>query len=176
MKIKRLSRKKIAKGYCFEMVTDRVVWPNRKVLKRDLIIHGGISVIVPVVDKKNLILIRQFRYGVAGYIWEAPAGTIAKNETPLACAKREISEEIGYKAKTWKKLGRCFTSPGYNTEIIHCFAASRLKETQTQLEEDEVLRAEIFSMDEVKQMINSKKIQDAKTLLALSYFFAGKNK
>lgn len=167
---KRLSRKSIYRGYCFQVVKDQVIWPNGKRLGRDLIIHGGISVIVPVIDSQRIILIRQFRYGAGEYLWELPAGTLRRSETPLACAKREIEEEIGFRAGKWSRLGSCFVSPGFNTEILHCFAAKGLKKTQTKLEEDEILQPHVFTKTEIKRMIHQRAIRDAKSLVALFYF------
>ncbi len=169
--IKRYSRKKIFNGYCFDVVIDKVLWPNQKRLHRDLIIHPGISVVIPQLDANHLILIEQYRYGAGGRLWEIPAGTIDKGETPLQCAAREIQEEIGYKARKVTKLTSCFASPGFSTEIIHCFVATDLVKTQTALEDDEILRMKIFSLAEVKKMLRARKIRDAKTLVPLLYYF-----
>ncbi len=160
------------RGYCFDVVVDDVHWPNRKRLNRDLILHRGISVIVPMLDRNHLILIRQYRYGAGKTLWEIPAGTMGKNESALACAKREIEEEIGYRAKAWKKLTACFASPGFSTEVIHCFLASNLAKTQPNLDDDEILETKTVSMENVRSMIHRRKICDAKSLVALFYFFS----
>jgi len=173
-KIKRFSRRQVFKGYCFDVVLDNVQWPNGKRLKRDLVLHGGISVIVPLLDRDHVILIRQYRYGADRMLWEIPAGTMRKGESPIACAKREIEEEIGFTASRWKKFGACYASPGYNTEVINCFLASGLKKTKKNLEADEVLEEKIFSVEKVEKMIDAGKIIDAKSLVALFYFLRGR--
>ena len=170
-KAKFLSRKKVYKGYCFDAVEDQVIWPNGKELGRSLIMHPGISVMVPILEVNRIILLKQYRYGAGRVLWEVPAGTISPGETPLQCAKREIVEETGFKASRWKKLASCYTSPGYNTEVIHCFTASQLCESQASLEEDEVLEVEVIAVQEVKNMIKEGKIQDAKSLVALFSYF-----
>lgn len=175
-KIKHYSRKTIFKGHCFDVVIDNVLWPNQKRMDRDLILHPGISVIVPQKDERYLILIRQYRYGASKVLWEVPAGTIGQAESPLACAKREIEEEIGFRAKKWKRLVSCFASPGFNTEIINCFLATGLVATHLRLEEDEVLETRIVSIPEVKTMIAKRQICDAKSLVALFYFFLQREK
>lgn len=172
--IKRYGRKNIYNGYCFDVVVDDVLWPNQKRIKRDLIIHGGISVMIPQLDKNHLILIKQYRYGAGGNLWEIPAGTIDKEESPLDCARREIQEEIGYKAKSWKKVISFFPCPGFSTEEIHAFHASGLTKTVTAHESDELIEPYIFSFEEVKKMIDSKKIIDAKSLIPLFYFLKDK--
>ncbi len=175
-KTKLYRRKKIYKAYCFDLVVDTVRWPNQKKLDRVLLIHPGISVIVPLLDRNHMILLHQYRYGAKRRLWELPAGTIDGKESPLSCARREIEEEIGYQAKTWKKLASCYASPGFNTEIIHSFLASNLVETQTNLEDDEVLEPKVFRIDKVEAMVRSGKIQDAKSLIALFYFFEQRKK
>lgn len=169
---KRRKREKIYSAYSFDVVKDHVRWPNGQDLDRDLIVHRhNISVFVPILGRDKIILIRQFRYGAGQYLWELPAGTIGRGESPLSCAKREIVEEVGYQARRWKKLAECFTSPGYNTETIHCFAASELVLRKSALEEDEILEPKIFSITEVREMVRKKNIVDTKSLISLFYFF-----
>ncbi len=176
VKAKLLKRKKVFEGYCFNVVIDDVVWPNRKRLKRDLILHPGISVIVPLLDQSHMILLRQYRYGAKKVLWELPAGTIDQPESALSCAKRELEEEIGYSAGQWQKIANCFASPGFNTEVINCFVAAKLKKTSTRLEDDEILIPKVIPIREVKQMVSEGKIQDAKSLVALFHFFDGRSK
>ncbi len=172
--VKRFKRASYFDGYCFQVVVDEVLWPNRKRLKRDLIVHNGISIWVPVLDSKHIILIRQYRYGAGKVLWELPAGTIAKNESPLNCAKREIEEEIGYRAGQWKKAMTTFASPGYTTEVIHGYIASRLKKVPTRLEHDEIIVPKVFSLSQVKTMIQKRQIQDNRSLSLLFYFLTDK--
>lgn len=174
-KVRRFSRKKHFAGYCFDVVVDHVLWPNRKKLHRDLIVHPGISIWVPVLDSKHIILIRQYRYGAGRVLWELPAGTIAKGESPLACAKREIEEEIGYRAAKWKKIMTSFASPGYTTEVIHGFVAQNLRKSQIRLEHDEIIQSRVFSMTQVRQMIIKRQIRDNRSLSLLFYFLAERN-
>ena len=168
-KAKRLSRKKIFSGYAYDVVVDRVIWPNGKTYARDLIVHGGITVIVPFLDKEHLILLRQYRYGAQAILWEIPAGTIGKGERPLACAKREIVEETGYRASKWKKITSFFASPGFNTEEIHAFEAHGLIQGEAALEEDEVLETRVVSLKKTVRLIKGLKIRDAKSLVPLFY-------
>ena len=160
------------RGYCFDVVVDDVRWPNGKRLSRDLILHDGISVVLPLLDSNHVILIRQYRYGAGKILWEIPAGTIDDGESPLACAKREIEEEIGYRARRWKKLTSCFASPGFSTELIHCFLASDLVKSAPRLEDDEILETKIVSMNRLQSMIRRRQIRDAKSLVPLLYFLA----
>jgi len=173
--VKRFKRQQVFKGYCYSVVVDEVLWPNGKRLTRDLIVHPGISIWLPLLDRNHAVLIRQYRYGAGRVLWELPAGTIGKNESPLACAKREIEEEIGYRAAKWKKVVTCSASPGYTTEMIHGYIASDLKPVPCRLEHDEIIETHIFSLSEIKRMTDKGSIGDARSLSVLYHFFKGKN-
>ena len=171
--VKSANRRKIYKGYCFNVFCDTVPWPNGKLLKRDLIEHPGISVIVPKIDSKHILLVRQYRYGAGKNLWELPAGTVSEGEKPLACAKREIVEEIGYQSLKWKALISFYTSPGYSSEKVYAFLASDLKFVGSCPEDDEILTTKKFTRVRIKKMISQGKIQDAKSLIPLLHMLKG---
>jgi len=169
--MKLLNRKNIYKGYCFDLFEDQVVWVNGKTLDRAFIQHPGISVMLPVLDSDRLILVNQYRYGAQANLWEIPAGTINVGEEPLHCAQRELEEEIGYQATNWKPIVSCYSSPHYSSEMVHAYIAEDLVKTENNLDEDEVIEVRIFTRDEVKEMIRSGQIIDAKTLVTLLSYF-----
>src|SRR3990167_5356950 len=104
----------VYQGHIIRLVKDRFILhrAKNKVVTRELVIHPGAVAIVPFVDKGHILLLKQFRYAAKGDLWEIPAGTLEKNERPLSCAKRELEEETGFKAKRWKFLTRFFSAPG----------------------------------------------------------------
>jgi len=168
--IKRYKRQLIHQAQSYQVVEDDVLWVNNKRLKRDLIIHPGVSVMIPLIKENHIMLVRQYRYGINKYLWELPAGTITEGETPLQCAKREIEEEIGYCAKTWKKIIPFYPSPGFNSEIIHSFLATNLVKSKPNFDDDEIIQTKMFSFSQIKTMIMNKKIKDGKSLAPLMYF------
>ena len=170
--MKLLNRKNIYKGYFFDLFEDQVVWVNGKTLDRVLIQHPGISVMLPVLDSDRLILVNQYRYGAKKNLWELPAGTIDVGEAPLACAQRELQEEIGFKAESWTPVISCYSSPHYSSEMIHAFVAEDLVKTETNLDDDEVIEVRVFTSDEVKEMLQSGQIIDAKSLITLMSYFS----
>ena len=101
-------------------------------------------------------------------IWELPAGTLHKGERPLRCAKRELVEEIGYRASQWMRLGYIYPAPGYTTEKIILYAARRMSKVPSELQEDEVITAHAVSKRGVTKLVRSGKIVDAKTICALT--------
>jgi len=170
--MKLLNRKNIYKGYCFDLFEDQVVWVNGKTLDRALIQHPGVSVMLPVLESDRLILVNQYRYGAHKNLWELPAGTIDVGEAPLACAQRELEEEIGFKADSWTPVVSCYSSPHYSSEMIHAFVAEDLVKTETNLDDDEVIEVRVFTSDEVKEMLQSGQIIDAKSLITLMSYFS----
>lgn len=157
-----------------ELAVDRVRLPNGKLIEREIIHHPGAAVIIPMLDKNTMVMIRQFRYAAGDFIWEFPAGTCSPGEPPLTCARRELEEETGYKARRWKKLIMFYPTPGVSTEIMHLYLAWDLRETQAHLEEDEILETKTFRISEISRMIRAGQIIDGKTILGfltLSVYF-----
>lgn len=105
-KAKVLSSKISFRGKVFSVSTDHVIEPNGVEAVRDVVRHSGSVVILAVDDTKaepRVLLERQYRYAARQYLWEIPAGRIDGKEKPLAAAKRELREETGYRAKSWRK-------------------------------------------------------------------------
>lgn len=156
------------KGRIISVALKKVKLPNGNTINLDCVHHPGATAIVPILNNGDIVLIRQYRYNAGGYIYEIPAGTLGTNELPLACAKRELIEETGYSAKTWKKLLSIRTTPGFSDELIHIYLATDLHLRQTAHEADEVIKVQIFSLEKVKKMLSTGKIVDAKTIAGLS--------
>ena len=166
-----IKTKKKIKTKVFDFCIDEVKWVNNKVMNRYLIKHNGITSIVPVIDKKNILLVRQYRYGADQIIWEVPAGTIDQNETPLKCAKRELKEETGYVGTNWKSLGNYFATPAYNSCRIFTYTVDCEQKFETNLDDDEVIDVKIFSKNEIRKLMNGNKLRDMKTYVAIDRYF-----
>lgn len=169
-RFRRIGHRTIYKGRAVELAVDRVRFPDGREIEREIMYHPGSAVMIPLLSRESLILIRQFRYSCGGFIWEFPAGTIAPGESPLHCARRELEEETGYVAGTFRKLMSFYPTPGVSTELMHLYLASGLKRTQSHLEEDELLKVHVFDIHEVEAMIRSGRIKDGKTILGFLYF------
>jgi ADP-ribose pyrophosphatase len=88
--------------------------------------HPGASLAVPVLDDGRVVILRQYRFAVAGRLLEFPAGTLDEGEDPLTTMERELQEEAGYSASRWDSLGAMVPCPGYSDEVIHLFLARDL--------------------------------------------------
>jgi ADP-ribose pyrophosphatase len=167
--------KSLYRGKVLKLNLERVRLPNGHVAELEIVHHPGAVAIVPFLDPDHVILIRQYRHAVGDYLYEIPAGKLKKHESPLKCARRELEEEIGYRARRFQKLSSIFTSPGFSDEIIHLFSATHLSKTAQDLEPCEVIESIELPLQEVLQMIRHGKIQDAKSIVALEIAYWWKN-
>lgn len=170
MKEKTINSKNIFYGKLVQLKVLKVKLPNKKYTQREIISHPGAVAIVPILPKNRIVLVRQYRKAVEKHLLEIPAGTLNKTETPLCCAKRELIEETGYKARSLKKIMDFYPSPGYCNERIYIFKASGLIKVESCQEPDEFIKTIILSLTKIKKLIQQGEIKDAKTLIALSYF------
>jgi ADP-ribose pyrophosphatase len=86
------------------------------------------SVSIVAVDGGLLVVVRQTRAGAGERTLELPAGSIEDGETPEECAARELVEECGLTAGSWRKLGEFWAAPDYATEYVHAFEATELED------------------------------------------------
>lgn len=158
-------------GEIFRLVRENVTLENGVTVDLDIIHHPGASAIVPLTENNTLLMIKQYRHAMGGFIWEIPAGTLDPDETPVLCAKRELVEETGFSAETWKKLGEITPLPGYSDERIHIFLATDLTPASQDLDIDEILHVHEIRFDDAVEMVHRGEIEDGKTISGL--FMAG---
>src|SRR5689334_7219666 len=110
---KLLKHKTVLQSRVFFVRDEKWRGPGGTHFQRHTVVHPGAVAILPFDVKGRVLMIRQFRPAANDWMLEIPAGTLEKGEAPLACAKRELIEEIGFAARKWKKLGAVFTAPGF---------------------------------------------------------------
>jgi len=140
-------------------------------IKRSVVRHAGSAVMMAVDQRRRILLVRQYRLPADKYLWELPAGKLDPGEKPLGAAKRELIEETGYRARSWKKLASFFVSPGYVAERMTIYLATDLTAGEATPMDDERIESRWFTAQEVAGMIRTGKIEDAKTIVG---FFAWK--
>ena len=163
-----MKKTKIAATRSFSFINKTLKLPNGHPGSYLCVEHIGACAIIPLISKDKVILIKQFRIALEKYIWEIPAGTLEKKEKPEKCAKRELIEEIGYKAGRLKKLGEIYPAVGYSDEVLHIFKATDLIKTQVMQEKDEIIEPKMFTRPQIGKMIRSGKIRDSKTISAFA--------
>lgn len=162
-----MSTRHIYKGKVVTLNVDTVMLPNGVTVDLEVVRHPGASAVVPLKENGTVVLIRQFRHAIGGFIYEIPAGKLSPGEEPLACAGRELEEEIGYRAGSFELLSSIFTAPGFTDEVIHIYKATGLSKGQQHLDRDEVLEIVEMPLHEAIGLIQTGAIRDAKTIVGL---------
>ncbi|MEY3369959.1 MAG: hypothetical protein RLZZ361_629 [Cyanobacteriota bacterium] len=135
---------------------------------RQYLEHPGGVCVIPLLDNKQIVLIKQFRMPVNDLLLEIPAGKIDPGETDnLMTAKRELQEETGYTAKTWIDLGYTLPCPGYSTEKLYIYLAKDLEPGVQNLDHGEVIENCIITIDDALHKIKTGEIIDSKTIVGL---------
>ena len=170
MKLKLLKRNRIYQGRVFNVIVDDVEYPSGNKSVREVAEHIGGAVVLAVFPDKQILLINQHRYPFDKFIWELPAGKLNVGEDPLDCAKRELEEETGYRAGEWDKLTAIYTTPGFCSETLHIYLATKLSAAPNgrQLEEGELtMTMKKLPLSETITMIERQEIVDGKTICGI---------
>ena len=162
-----LSTETIYKGKIFDINIDSIR-EGEVEYKREIVVHKGSCVVIPVFDDGTVALVRQYRHAAGKYLLEICAGTLNAGEDPEVGARRELEEEIGVTAGKVEKLCEFYVSPGFLTEKMHLYLATELTETQQMLEDDEILTIERFTLPEALEMVRTGQIEDAKTIIGIT--------
>ncbi len=160
-------RQIIHQGSVFKLIKENVTLNNDVTTTMEYIEHPGATAIIPILGKRRVLLLKQYRHALKDHIWEIPAGTMDDGESALNCAKRELVEETGYAAEHWQNLGVITPVPGYSDERIHIFLATQLTPAAQNLDQDEIIRVYEVEFDEAIEMIKAGEIQDAKSIAGL---------
>ena len=154
----------------FTVSDDHAVDPSGFEIKRYIVHHRGSAVMMPVDDRKRVLLVRQYRLPAGRMLWELPAGSIDPGEKPLQTARRELVEETGYRAKKWTKLAEFYPSPGFLTEKMTIYLVTGLTPGEPKPMEDERIETRWFTKKELRDLIASNKILDSKTMIGFLYW------
>lgn len=164
---KRISREIIFEGRVFSVANDINELADGRQARREIVLHNGGAGILPVDDKGNVTLVRQYRCGVCSVMTEICAGKTEKGEDALECAKRELKEELGISAKTVTPLATIAATPAYDSEIIYVFLATDLEYVGQSLDDGEFLEIVKMPLSQAVQMVMDGQITDSKTQIAL---------
>jgi ADP-ribose pyrophosphatase len=123
-------------------------------------------------DEAHVILIRQYRHSIRRRIWELPAGRLDADETAEAAAARECEEEIALVPGRIERLAALYPAPGFCDEELVFFRLSdfrpRAADSPHQPDEDEDIRAQLFSIADARAMVERGEIVDLKTAYGLT--------
>lgn len=165
----QVTSRRIFEGRVVNLRVDRVRLPDGRETEREVVEHRGAAVIVPLTDHDEVLMVRQFRYAVGEGLLEIPAGTLEPGEAPLACAVRELAEEVGAQAARWEPLAAFYPAPGVMTEVMHLFLATGLTEGPADSTPDEDLIVERVPLGQAVDMVRRGEIRDAKSLAGILF-------
>jgi len=155
---------------------DTVRFNDGRTSTREILRHPGAVAIVAIDPADNVLLVRQWRTAADRLMLEIPAGTLdhvepaGTIEDPERAAPRELEEETGYRAGSWRKLATFWTVPGFASELMHLYLATDLAPAHgDRLGPDEDERLDLIRMpfDQALAAVERGDICDAKSIVGL---------
>jgi ADP-ribose pyrophosphatase len=142
---------------------------------REIAAHPGAVAILAIDADDRVLLVRQYRVAVGDLLLEVPAGTLdvaddGTVEDADVAARRELEEETGMRAGSWRKVARFYTAPGFTSELMHLYLATDLRPADGDRlgpEEDERLLLERVPVAEAIAAARRGDFHDAKSMVAL---------
>lgn len=165
---KRLDRELVFAGHIIDVYQDTVQVPNGNIVKWDFIGHKGAAAVVPVMEDGRILMVRQYRNALDRDTLEIPAGGLnGANEHTRDAAARELEEETGYRSDHLELLITIRTTVAFCNEKIDIYVAKDLISGRQNLDEDEYINVESYTIDELLAKIYSGEMEDSKTVAAL---------
>lgn len=152
----------------FSVWEEDISLPNGKTVKQSWIDHKPTVAVIAVNDRGELLLIKQFRAPTKQNLLEIPAGSMDHDEeSPVACAGRELAEETGYRAGLLTQLFAGYLLPGYCNEFMYFFLGQDLVYAPLTPDEDEFIEVIPVNFTRAGELLKSGAIIDAKTVLGI---------
>ena len=169
MGFERIDSEEVWQGHIGGVRVDTFRYDDGEEAKREIVSHPGAVTVLPF-DGERIWMVRQPREPVGQQsLLELPAGKLDREgEEPEQTARRELAEEIGKGARSWKHLVSFYNSPGLLEEENHLFLAEDLHDESLDSEENERIEIVQLSIERLDEAIP--RLRDAKTLIGLLWF------
>ncbi|EHJ09110.1 NUDIX domain-containing protein [Staphylococcus simiae] len=174
-KEKTIDRTVIYNGHIIDLEVHKVELPDGQTSTRELVYHNGAVAICAVTPNNEVLLVKQYRKAVEQTLLEIPAGKLEQQEEREEAAKRELEEETGYKTNTLQHITDMYGSPGFCNEKLSIYFTDKLIEGTLNLDDDEFVELYKIPIDNIRNMLDNKEIEDAKTVIALQYLLLNYN-
>ena len=167
--LKRIKRELVYKGSILDIYKDTMQLPNGKTEEWDYVAHRmGAAAVLPVLPDGRIVMVRQYRNALERETLEIPAGCRdSLTEDTLVSASRELEEETGYRSDDISFLISLKTTVAFCNEAIDVYLAKNLVKGEQHLDDAEAIEVEIYSLDELCDMIYKGQLQDSKTVSAI---------
>ncbi|MBI5631711.1 MAG: NUDIX hydrolase [Elusimicrobia bacterium] len=162
-----IKKNPVYRGNAVDFCVDRVRLPDGRSATREYLDHPGAVGVVPFLDAKTVVLVRQYRHPVGEITLELPAGKLDRGEKALACVRRELREETGYSAGKIRFLLDYWPTPAFASERLHLFVAEGLVPGVHEPDCDEFIETEVLPFKRALGLVRSGKILDSKTVIGL---------
>jgi ADP-ribose pyrophosphatase len=176
---KLVDRQVVRKGNYMQVAVDTIETSDGHRRERDIVIHPGAVAVAAVRPDGRILLVRQYRHAAGTVLLELPAGTLDRLadgsiEDPAVAGPRELLEETGYRAASWRRLGGFWTAPGFASEHMTLYLATELTPDPTHSgpDPDERLLLEALTLPELLARVERDEIHDAKTLIGVLWLDA----
>lgn len=124
-----------------------------------------------LTEDNKVILVRQYRHAVDEISLELPGGCVDDSDKNFQEAmSRELAEETGYEFSRFDYLGKISPNPSTNSNWMHMFLATGGKKTkEQQLDHNEEIEVELYTIDELKKLLEDHKIIQAMHVSCILY-------
>lgn len=167
--MKRVKRELAYKGAILDIYKDTMQFANGKTEEWDFVSHRmGAAAVLPVLPDGRLVMVRQYRNALERETIEIPAGCRdGQNEDTALCAARELEEETGYQSSHIEFLLSLRTTVAFCDEFVDVYLATDLRPGTQHLDDSESIDVELYTVEELCDMIYAGKLQDSKTVAAV---------
>jgi len=169
---RRVAERTIYAGHVVGLRVETLEFADGSRSEREIVDHPG-AVAIVALDGDDVLLVRQHRAPARRVLLEIPAGTRDRApdgtvEEPRSTAARELAEEVGLEAATWRHLATFWTAPGFATEMMDLYLATDLTTAEdAHAAEDERIAVERVHWRRAVELVDGGAIADAKSIVGI---------
>lgn len=142
---------------------------TRQTLRRLVLDVADWVNVVALTPERRLVVVRQYRFGTGTVTTEIPGGVVDLGEPPEAAARRELREETGYTAESWRALGPVEPNPAFQNNLCHHYLAEGARPTHAlELDPGEDIVVDTLALEEVRDHVRNGSIRHSLVISALS--------